>query len=68
MKSQNDHIGIPKTSQHQKQGLLIPILAVVCFIFGLQVATQTFAHLLNYQPQLGANFHHIYPTWAILIG
>ncbi len=65
MQSQNDHIGIPKATQHHKQGLLIPILAILCLICGLQIATQTFAYLFNYQPQLGTHFHHIYPPWAI---
>jgi len=65
MQSQNDHIGIPQAAQRDKQGPLIPVLAVLCLICGIQIATQTFAHLFNYQPQLGAHFHHIYPPWAI---
>jgi len=64
MESQNNRIGIPQNTE-RKKGLLIPVLAVILIVGGTQAATQTFAHLLNYQPQLGANFNHFYPTWAI---
>jgi len=65
MHPQNDHIGIPNSVKRNKQGLYITILAILSFVVSIQIATQTFAHIFNYQPQLGAHFHHIYPVWAI---
>lgn len=67
MKSQNDHIGIPNTNNSEKRTHpVVPILGVFLLIGGVQVATQVFAYILHYQPQLGENYNRIYPPWAII--
>lgn len=43
-----------------------PILAVVGMLGGLVIATQVFARMHGYAPELGANWNHVYPPWAIL--
>lgn len=44
----------------------LPALAVVSVAAGLQVATQTAAHLFNYQDQLGIHFNHLYVPWRVI--
>ncbi len=45
----------------------IPMLGIMSFVAGLQAATQTFAHIFNYQPVLGGHFTHIYAPWDIFV-
>lgn len=44
----------------------LPALAAVSVAAGLQVATQTAAHLFNYQDQLGTHFNHLYVPWRVI--
>jgi type IV secretion system protein VirD4 len=44
----------------------LPTFAVVSVVAGLQAATQTAAHLFNYQEQLGAHFNHLYAPWRVI--
>ena len=48
-------------------GLLIPVLAVVFMLAGLQSSTQYFANEFGYQIQLGTHYQHIYAPWRILL-
>jgi type IV secretion system protein VirD4 len=63
----NNQVGPQVRSDKTKSGWIIPILAFLIMIAGLQSATQFFAYELGYQPQLGANFHQWYTPWSILI-
>jgi len=45
---------------------VLPLLGIGSLWAGMQSATQYFAASFEYQPQLGAHFHHIYAPWAIL--
>jgi type IV secretion system protein VirD4 len=53
-----------KSASHSK---LIPILGIISFVAGIQAATQTFAHIFNYQSVLGGSFAHIYAPWDIFV-
>ncbi len=62
------HYG-PQISDSKSAGkgrVLIPVLGLGSFLAALQAATQTFAHLLHYQPSLGANLSHWYAPWSII--
>jgi len=62
----NNHVG-PQVKVDQPKSRLIPVLAVVVMLAGLQSATQFFAYEFGYQPQLGTSFHYLYKPWSILI-
>ncbi len=63
----NNKAGPQVRTEKSKKGQWIPVLAVVVILSGLQTATQFFAYDFGYQTQLGANYHHIYTPWSILI-
>ena len=63
----NNAVGPQVRVDKPKAGKLIPVLAVVFMLAGLQSATQFFANEFGYQPQLGAHYQHIYTPWSILI-
>ena len=46
---------------------LVPWLALLALLAGLQAATQFLAHDLQYHPALGAHWQHVYPPWGILL-
>lgn len=62
----NNKVGPQVRTKKSGKNKVIPALAVVSMIGGLQVATQFFAHDFAFQPVLGANVNHIYPPWKIL--
>lgn len=62
----NNAVGPQVRAKKPKNHRWLPWLAVLAVIAGLQSATQYFAHIFAYQPQLGANIAHVYPPWAIL--
>ena len=49
----NNAVGPQVRVDHPKSGKIIPVLAVVFMLAGLQSATQFFANEFGYQPQLG---------------
>jgi len=63
----NNAVGPQVRVDKPKAGKIIPVLAVVFMLAGLQSATQFFASEFGYQPQLGAHYQHIYTPWSILI-
>jgi len=63
----NNAVGPQVRVDKPTSGKIIPILAVVFMLAGLQSATQFFAHEFGYQPQLGAHYQHLYAPWRILI-
>ena len=68
MKDQfNNAVGPQVRLDKPRAGKLIPVLAVVFMLAGLQSATQVFAYTFGYQPQLGTHYHHVYMPWSILI-
>ena len=63
----NNAVGPQVRVDKPKAGKLIPVLALVSMLAGLQSATQFFANEFGYQPQLGAQYLHIYTPWSILL-
>jgi type IV secretion system protein VirD4 len=63
----NNAVGPQVRIDKPKSGKIIPALAVVSMLAGLQSATQFFASEFGYQPQLGAHYQHIYMPWSILL-
>ncbi|MDD5267597.1 MAG: type IV secretory system conjugative DNA transfer family protein [Methylococcales bacterium] len=63
----NNAVGPQVRVDKPKSGKIIPVLAVVFMLAGLQSATQFFANEFGFQPQLGAHYQHIYAPWSILI-
>ena len=63
----NNAVGPQVRVDKPKSGKIIPVLAVVFMLAGLQSATQFFAYEFGYQPQLGTHYQHIYAPWSILI-
>lgn len=55
-----------RESRTKKTNPLIPMLALISMMAGLQTATQYFAYLFNHPPVLGQSFNHLYLPWAIL--
>ncbi len=50
----------------QKKTRHIQIMAVLFILGGVQAATQYFAYIFQYQPQLGGHFNQIYAPWSII--
>jgi len=50
-----------------KQSWLLPVLAIMSVVGGLQASTQYFAYATAYHASLGVNIGHIYPPWSILV-
>ena len=50
----------------RKKARLIQMMAIFFMLGGVQVATQHFAYIFQYQPQLGAHFNQLYPPWSII--
>jgi type IV secretion system protein VirD4 len=63
----NNAVGPQVRVDQSKSGKIIPVLAVIFMLAGLQSATQFFANEFGYQPQLGPHYQHIYLPWSILI-
>ena len=62
----NNAVGPQVQASKLKTSQVIPSLAVVTLVAGLQSATQYFAFEFGYQSVLGTNFKHIYAPWAIV--
>lgn len=62
----NNAIGPQVRTPAPKPGLVIPVLAVLSLVLGLQSATQYFASIFQYQDILGTHLNHLYPPWAIV--
>jgi len=62
----NNAVGPQVRAPHPKPGLVIPFLACASLVFGLQAATQYFAHTFQYQAVLGQHVGALYQPWAIL--
>lgn len=62
----NNAVGPQIRSKRKGPNKVIPALAGLSIIGGLQAATQFFAHDFNYQAVLGTNIHQIYAPWGIL--
>ncbi len=62
----NNAIGPQVRTPPPKPGLVIPVLAVLSLVLGLQSATQYFASIFAYQDILGTHLNHLYPPWAIV--
>ena len=62
----NNQVGPQRRTKKKGAGVLIPVLAVLSVLVGLQLATQVFASLSNYHPSLGGNIGGVYPPWGIL--
>lgn len=56
----------PQGRAPRRRSATLPLLGAASMAAGLQTATQVFAGAFDYQPALGAHFHHIYAPWAIL--
>ncbi len=63
----NNAVGPQVRVDKTNDGLLIPVLAVVFMLAGLQSSTQYFANEFGYQIQLGTHYQHIYAPWRILL-
>ena len=63
----NNAVGPQVRVDKPKAGQLIPVLAIVFMLAGLQSATQFFAHEYGYPSQLGPHYQHLYAPWSILL-
>ena len=63
----NNAVGPQVRVDKPKAGQLIPVLAIVFMLAGLQSATQFFAHEFGYPSQLGLHYQHLYAPWSILL-
>lgn len=61
----NNAVGPQVRVDKTNDGLLIPVLAVVFILAGLQSSTQYFANEFGYQIQLGTHYQHIYAPWCV---
>ena len=61
----NNAVG-PQVRHHKSRSKLLPIVAALSVVSGLQVATQYFAYKFGYHPSLGPNIEGVYAPWSIL--
>ena len=62
----NNAVGPQVRTKKIGSSWVIPLLALLFMISGLQAATQLFAHDLKYHQALGWQINHIYPSWGII--
>jgi len=62
----NNAVGPQVRAERKPQGVIVPILALIFLIAGLQAATQFFASQFGYQSVLGSNYGHVYWPWRII--
>lgn len=62
----NNVVGPQVRARKPQNNKVLPVLGVVFLVAGMQTATQSFAHIFNYQANLGAHFGHVYAPWSIL--
>ena len=67
MKQRANNAAGPQVQSTARPSLLFPILGFLSLGTGLQVATQYFAYLFDYQPSLGSHIGQLYPAWGILL-
>lgn len=60
------NIGPQVRPKPPKGKILVPIMVVVSFFCGLQVATQYFAYVFHYSVALGSSADHWYWPWSII--
>jgi type IV secretion system protein VirD4 len=66
MKIKINNAAGPQVHSQAKPIRLLPVMGILSFIAGLQVATQYFAYLYSYQPLLDSHIGLVYPPWGIL--
>ncbi|MFH0782580.1 MAG: type IV secretory system conjugative DNA transfer family protein [Pseudomonadota bacterium] len=66
MKIKINNAAGPQVQSQTKPSRLLPVMGILSFIAGLQVATQCFAYFFGYQPLLGSHIGRVYPPWGIL--
>ncbi len=52
--------------EYRKKARLVQMMTLFFMLGGVQIATQYFAYIFQYQPQLGAHFNQVYPPWSII--
>lgn len=63
----NNAVGPQIRSAPTSQRWIAVVWVSVTVLVGLAAATQYFAASFDYQPELGAHFHHLYPPWSIVV-
>jgi type IV secretion system protein VirD4 len=64
--SYNNAVGPQVRRRKSGPGSIVPTLALLSLVGGLQTATQYFARDFSYQATLGSHVDRIYPPWAIV--
>jgi type IV secretion system protein VirD4 len=62
----NNAVGPQVRAKKRDTGRIIPFLAALSLVAGLQTATQFFASDFRYQRVLGTSIHKVYTPWSIL--
>lgn len=62
----NNAVGPQVRTGSRPMGMLLPVLAVLVLLAGLQASTQFFAHTFHYHAALGPHHERLYPPWRIL--
>ncbi|MET1116961.1 MAG: type IV secretory system conjugative DNA transfer family protein [Comamonas sp.] len=60
----NNAVGPQVRAGKPRAGWLVPLLALLALVAGLQAATQFLAHDLQYHPALGAHWRQFYAPWS----
>ncbi|MCD2513321.1 type IV secretory system conjugative DNA transfer family protein [Comamonas endophytica] len=63
----NNAVGPQVRAGQARPGKVVPLLALVALLAGVQAATQFLAHDLQYHPSLGAHWRQLYPPWGIVL-
>lgn len=66
MKIKINNAAGPQVQSQARSSRLLPVMGILSFIAGLQIATQCFAYFFDYQPLLGSHIGHVYPPWGVL--
>lgn len=65
MKIKNQEVGHRKKPRKNNLKWILAVMAVLTLVFAMQVGTQYYASVFNYQPALGGSITHIYPFWSL---
>lgn len=63
----NNAVGPQNQHTSSKLNVVLMFFLLAIIVAGLQVATQYFAAIFQYQPELGASFYHLYAPWSIIV-
>jgi len=63
----NNAVGPQNQHTSSKLNIVLMFFLLTIIVAGLQVATQYFAAIFQYQPELGASFYHLYAPWSIIV-